>query len=403
MTEVAQKINKATTLGVQVAKGTPISAGVLLRRVSFAPDKKKDTFDNQEVVSHQQSTGISYGVAKGSFKYSDVLSPGTHQKIFENVMRSSFASVSAFAAGTDVTAQAAGPQFVDASAGYITGGLKVGHVGKWTGFAGSPGSGNNSREFLITALTAGNMTGVFLDGNPALADAAGDDVTFTVTGKCLTVPLTGHTNVWLGIEDWYADISRSECLNDCKFSKIDLKLPANANATIDADGKYLTRTLAASRVVASPTAETTTPVLNGTNGAVIVSGTAYAFTECSLSIDGMVDYADAEIGSKTPDSLTRDTIKVTGSFSGLFRDTTIQAFYDAETPIGIICLVKDSAVSISPFQVYTLSCIKISDDAPDDGKNTKRTYPFTAEIDVNGGAATASDKTILRIQDSAAT
>lgn len=405
VTQVAQGIQKHTAIVKQSGLGVPGSTGgAVLRRVTFIPQADRDTFENPELNTHEQSTGISYGLKKCSAKYSGVLSAGTFELIFAQILRKDFAATGAMVIGTDCVSSATAPQFVDGSAAFLTAGIKVGDVGRFTGFT-TTAVANNSKNFLVTDLTAGNMTGVFLDGSAVLAKTETGSVTFTVVGKKSMPPLTGHTNDYFTAEDWYSDISKSEVFEDLKFNKADIALPSTGNATVDIDCIALSRSKGSVQILTTPTAETTTNVLTAVNGAVYIAGILIGdCTGITLSVDGSLTAGDAVLGSNSSNDINRGRIKVSGTFTGLYDSDTISAFYDAETPVSLIGVVTDnSADPLSDFVAFTMGRIKLTGDAPDDGeKQIVRTYPFTAEINKLGGAALAWDETIITIQDSAA-
>lgn len=402
---LAQGIKKQTIFGTQVALGTPKTGagGQILRRRTSTFTAMRDMFENDEIVSHQQSTGVTYGLKKVEGKLEGLLSCQTYDELIAAGMRKAFAATTPMSAGTDVTAAVSAPQFVDASAGYLTAGLKVGDVGRWTGFTAG-GTGNNARNFLITALTAGNMSGIFLDGLPAAAKTSGDAVTFTVVGKKTLVPLTGHTDVFFTFEEWYSDLARSERFDDCKVSSISLNLPATGNASISFDVIGLSRTLGASQSFTTPAVETVTAVMSALNGSIFVQGTEVTnITGAQITIDGGVKPVSAVLGSNVSPDMDRGRIKVSGSFTALFDSATLQSLYDAETPISLIIVATVDPSATANFMTFTMGRIKLTGDAPDDGeKSILRTYPFTAELNSAGGAALAWDQTILTIQDSQA-
>jgi len=402
---LAQGIKKQTIFGTQVALGTPKTGagGQVLRRRTSTFTATRDMFENDEIVSHQQSTGVTYGLKKVEGKLEGLLSSGTYKDLMAAGLRKAFAATSAMSAGTDVTATVSAPQFVDASAGFLTAGLKVGDVGRWSGFTAG-GVGNNARNFLITALTAGNMTGIFLDGLPAAAKTAGDSVTFTVVGKKSLVPLTGHTDVFFTFEEWYSDLSRSERFDDCKVSAISLNLPATGNASISFDIVGLSRTLGAAQSFTTPAAETVTAVMSALNGSIFVQGAEVTnITGAQITIDGGVKPVSAVLGSNVSPDMDRGRIKVSGSFTALFDSATLQTLYDAETPISLIIVATVDPSATSDFMTFTMGRIKLTGDAPDDGeKSILRTYPFTAELNSAGGDAWGWDQTIITIQDSQA-
>ena len=362
--------------------------------------RDRDTFESMNRHA-PSSTGVSYGLKNASGKIDGLLSAGTYKLCFEGLMEAAFASVSAYAAGIDVTAAATSPHFVDASGGFLTAGLKVGDVVRWTGF--SPTT-NNSKNFWITALTATNMTGVFLDGTAVVADAAGDSVTVTVVGKKSKPPLTGHTNNYYTFEEWYADLVRSEVFGDCKVSQIAVDLPATGNASISIDLVGLSRSATGAQVLTSPAAETITGIMSSVNGKLYLNGAALTnVSGVQITISNSAASAGAVIGSNSAPDVSTGRIKVSGQFTALFDGVTAQALFDAETAIALATVVTADETPTSDFVGFTLGKIKLTGDAPDDGeKSIMRTYPFTAEINRAGGATLAYDDTIITVQDSAA-
>lgn len=398
----AQGINKITSIKKQTALGSPASGagGTVLSRRTSVFSAPRDTYESDVITTHQQSTGIAYGMKKPAGKLDSLLSNETYELLFAAILRADFAAVTPYAAGSDVTAQAAAPQFVDASAGFLTAGLKVGHVIQWTGFA-ADGAGNNAKNFWITALTAGDMTGVFLNGDAVAADAAGDAVTCTVVGHTTKAPTAGHTNDYFTVEEFYADLVKSETYTDARVNNVAISLPASGNSTFSADFLALGRTLGAAQVLTTPT-EPTFREMAAVNGKIYVNGTAVGdCTGVQFTIDGGGAVDGPVIGSNSGIDVSRGRIKVSGSFSALFDATTIQALYDAETTVSLMTVVTEDETATSAFMAFTLGAIKMTDDAPDDGeKAITRTYPFTAEYNSAGGAALAWDQTILTVQDS---
>jgi hypothetical protein len=400
---VAQGLKKQSVIVKQSGLGVPGSTGgQILRRTSSVFTAAKATFASNEIITHEQSTGVGYGMKSIAGTLAGELSPATYKLLMAASLRKDFAATAAMTIGTDCTSAATAPQFVDGSAGFLTAGLKVGDVGQFTGFS-TTAVNNNGKNFLITALTAGNMTGVFLNGDAVLAKVESGSVVFTVVGKKTLAPLTGHTNDYFSYEEWYADLSKSEFFTDVKVGKLDLTLPATGIATVSTTFMGLQRTLGVSQVLTSPASETTTPILTAVQGALYVQGSAYAITGATISIDGTMTAAGAEVGTNIGSDISRGMIKVTGQITGLFKDTVIQALYDAETVSSLIMVVADNLTATSAFLAFTLGAIKFTGDAPDDGeKQITRTYPFTAQINTAGGPALAFDETIMTIQDSAA-
>lgn len=406
-TTPAQGLFKQTIVGKQVALGTPKTGagGQILRRKSSLFSASKDTTTNDEIVSHRQSTGITYGQKKASGKIDGNLSAGTYPLLVAAALMQDFAAVTPYAAGIDVTASATAPHFVDASGGFLTAGLKVGMVGRWTGFAGAGATNNNARNFWITALTATQMTGIFLDGTAVTADAAGDTVTFTVVGKVAKVPLTGHTNDFFTFEEWYSDKSVSEVYPDCKVNQVSIGLPSAGPATASFDILGVgTRTLAGAQSFTSPTVETTSDVLQALNGSIYMNGALVDYvTSVTLTIDRGLSPVGASIGSNISPDMNQGKIKVSGSFTSMFNASTLMTLFDAETAVSLNVVAAVDRSATSNFWGCTMGKVKLTGDAPDDGEKViMRTYPFTAEINGAGGAALAWDQTICMVQDSLA-
>jgi len=408
---IASGLLKQTIYKKQSVLGTPEAGagGQIVRRVTSISKADRDMFESNEIVSHHQSTGSSYGLQKADTKINGLLSAATYSEFIESILERDFATVTPLNVGVDCTAQAANPQFVDASAGYLAGGLKVGMVGQWTGWAGGSATDNNDKDFLILVLTAGNMTGVFLDGTAVEADAASDDVTFTPTGMRTYAPDTGHTKDYYTIEEFYTDITKSAVFGSERVSSININLPATGNATIETNFVGLSRSLTGAQVLTSPSAETTTAIMSAINGSIYigVQGAEAAQTIATglqFTISNNAANSGAVIGSNTGGDVTTGRIKISGSFTGLFDSSTLQDFYAAETNLSIILAITGDNTATPDHMTFTLPRIKLTGDTPDDGeKAIMRTYPFTAEIYMDGGAALAYDKTILAVCDSAMT
>lgn len=405
---VAQGIAKISSIIKQSALGTPGAGagGQVLRRVTSVFTADRDTFENNEIIAHQQSTGIAYGLKKVSGKLSGLLSPSTYKLLFASALRKDFvagATSGALIIVTAATTTGVQGTFTRSGGSYLTDGFKVGDVVRWTGWAGGSATNNNSSNMFIIALTALIMTVTRFDAVPIVSDAAGDSVTCTVVGKKTLAPLTAHTNDYFTFEEWYADLSKSELFTDCKVNQIDIGLPATGNCTFSADIMGLARASAGAQVLTTPTAATVTPVVTSSAGIVYANGIpAGNVTGANISISDSLQQGDAIVGSNSAIDIARGRIKVSGSFTALFSDTVLSALYDAETAISLVIIMLDTKANpLSSFMGFSLGRIKLTSDAPDDGEKTiVRTYNFTAELNSAGGAALAWDQTIMTIQDS---
>ncbi|MFM9829730.1 MAG: phage tail tube protein [Sphingomonas sp.] len=399
----AQGMYKQLSYKAQSAKGTAASGsgGQLLRRETASFKMAKDTFESNEITSHQMSTGASYGVGKTDGTLSGVLSPATYADMIANVLRADFASTSAIT-GLSLTIAGAGPYTVTRGSGsFLTDGVKIGDVTRIT--AGTYTGTARDINLLVTNVTALVMTVIVVNGSTLTTQGPITGSTVTIVGKKCKAPLTGHTNVYYTFEEWNPDITRSTTYTDTQCGKVDIGLPSTGNATVSLSFMGLNRTKGSSQVLTSPTAETSTPILNATNGYIIIGGTRVLIaTSMSISIDGTMTAGEATVGNKRITDNVKGDIKVTGSFTALYEDETIGSYFDDETPISIVMVVTDNASATSDFVTFVMSRVKVTSDDADDGKKQiVKTHSFTAEINGSGGAALANDKTIITIQDSA--
>jgi hypothetical protein len=403
---VAQGINKITVIKAQTGLGVPAagSGGQVLRRKTSIAKKSRATYANDEIVQHQQSTGVNLGTASTSWDFDGLLSPGTYATPLASLLRKVFtAGVSA--TGVGLTIAGAGPYTVTRATGsYLADGFKIGDVVRIT--AGTYVNGvNRDNNIVVTGLTATVLTGVTLNGSTLIAEGPIASSTIAVMGKKSLAPLTGHTDTIFSVEEWYGDISKSELFPDLRIGQADLGLPASGNATIKLASQGLgVRTRGTSQVLTTPTAATTTPVLTAVRGVLMANGVAQlGVTSVSLTIKGNLNAIGPVVGSNFNPDMSRGRIEVSGTFSALFDSTTLGTLYDNETVTSLVAVMAADTTNNSDFIAVNLSALKLTDDAPDDGeKAVIRTYPFTAQINALGGAALANDQTIISIQDSAA-
>jgi hypothetical protein len=389
---------KQSALGT---KATAASAQIY-RRVTSTIDLSKETYKSNEIRPSMQRADFRHGVRSVSGSINGELSVGTYSEFMASTLRSAWAATSAYAAGIDVTAAATSPHFVDASGGYLTAGLKVGMVGRWTGFAGGGATANNSRNFLITALTATDMSGVFLDGTAVVADAAGDSVTFTPVGKSVYIPTTSHTRDYWTIEHNYADIVQSEQFTDCVFGTMNVQLPATGMATIDFPVIGLDMDTSTAAYFTSPTAVSSGNILAAVNGAVYVAGVAVGYiTGMDISVNGNVTSVGGVVGSNVAPDITPGSFDVTGNMTVLFQDATMRDYFKDETEVSVVAAFTSANTATADVMVFSMPRVKVGGASKDDGeKGLIMTMPFTALENTAGGTGTSTVASTIVIQDS---
>lgn len=403
---VAQGINKITVYKAQVALGTPAigSGGQILRRKTSVAKVARATYTNDEIVQHQQSTGVNLGTASSDWQFDGLLSPGTYAGLLQGLMRKVFTATAAIA-GVGITIAGAGPYTLTRATGdYLAGGVKIGDVIRITaGTYANPV--NRDNNCIVTAVTATVLTVITLNGTALVPEGPIAASTVTVVGKKALVPTSGHTDTLFTVEEWYADLSKSELFPDLRIGQADIGLPASGNATIKLASQGLgVRTNGVAQALTSPTAATTSPVLTAVRGVLQIAGAKIAtVTGVTLTIKTALTAEGPIVGSNFAPDMARGRIEVTGQFTALFDSTTLRDLYDAETLTSLVVVMGADTTNAAEFMAFNVSALKLTDAAPDDGeKAIIRTYPFTAQINQAGGAALANDQTILTIQDSLA-
>lgn len=404
---IAQGINKTIAYKKQTALGTTAtgSGGQLIRRETATFNQTKDTYENNEIVSHQQSTGATHGIARSAGTINGLLSGSSYSALMGSLLRKDFVATSALT-GLSLTIAASGSNYTitRATGDFLTGGIKIGDVIQIT--AGSVNANNLNKNLVVVGVTATVLTvNVLNSGATMTAEGPIASCTITVPGKKAWVPTTGHTNDYYTFEEWYSDAVRSHVYPDLQIGMLDVAVPATGNVTaafglVGLGGK----TESGTQSLTSPTAATTTSVMSSVAGAVYVGGVRYTnITSFSLKIDGQVNPGEAVVGSNTVGDVYRGRIKVSGSFSFVYDADTLGANFLDETATSLIAVLADARTAAANTVAFVLPRVKFfSNDADDGEKQIVRTINFTAEINGSGGASLASHQTIVSIQDSQA-
>lgn len=399
---MAQGIAKQLIYKKQSGLGTPAtgSGGQLLRRRTANFTLARDTYQNDEIASHQQSTGATAGIRRVTGRLSALLSGSTYADFFAAALRKAWAATSNISS-LSVTIAASGSDYTvtRGSGDFLTGGIKVGDVVRLAAAGLDPG--NAGKNLLVLGVTQTVLTVRPLNGSAMVAEGPISTTTLSVPGKKVWVPTSGHTDDWFTFEEFYSDLTKSELNTDVKTGQIQIGMPATGNVTVDIDFIGLNRTLNNSQQLTSPTAETGTDVASAVNGLVAVGGSITRITGAQVTINGGINAGEPEVGANTIADVQRGRIQVTGQFTAKFTSTTLQALYDDQTPTSLVLVAATDGTADAEFVTLVMSKLKLFSDGLDDGeKELIRTYQFTAEINGDGGASLANHQTILSIQDS---
>ena len=400
---IATGIAKKLVYKVQTGLGAKASVGSAqyLRRVTSDIDLSKDTYQSEEIRSDYQIADMRHGMKKVGGTIAGEASVGTYNDFIASAMRQAFQTAAATGTITDVTAQATDPQYVSAAGAWITDGFKVGDVVRWTGFTAT---NNNANNFLITALTSTDMTGVHLNGEAVTAESSGSSVDCDLAGKKTFTPLTGHTDDYYTFEHNYSDITQSEQFVDCKVSSIDWDMPATGMAKINIGIMGLSMDTSTSAYFTSPTAAGTDAVLAAVNGLVYVEGAAVALiTGLKINYDGGMS-TEAVVGSNSSPDVFEGRVSITGEATVFFQDATFRDYFVNETEVSLVFVFAGGTEDNADFQSFVMPRVKMGGSSKDDGeKGLTQTMPFVALLNSAGGSTVNTEATTLSIQDSQAT
>lgn len=402
---VAQGINKTLAYKVQSGLGTAASGsgGQLLRRVTGAFNVTNDTYENNEIASHQQSTGATHGINRSAASLSGLASCSTYAAFQAALLRKAWAATTAISSVTLTIAASGSNYTITRSAGsWFTDGLKVGDVVVLSG--GSLAAGNLNKNCVVTDIASATVCTVNVPtGSSLTAEGPIASCTVTVTGKKTWVPTSSHTNLYYTFEEYYSDLTRSHVYQDVQVSQIALSVPATGNVQMNLDFVGLgsvSRT--GTQVLTSPTAETSTTVFSSVNAYVYIDGVKQgAVSSVNLTITGNVAGGEAVVGSNNLPDVQRGRIAVTGTFTALYESDTLTTIRDDQTISEMIIVIADDSTDTADYVSIALPAVKVfSSDADDGEKQIVRTYNFTAQKTAAGGSGTEHNDTIIQLQDS---
>jgi len=409
---IANAINKKVVIGVQSAQGTVCAADLAtaqtMRFTKATQGQTNETYSSNEMRPDRQVGDVNLGPQSCDGSMSGELSPDTYEKLMAAIMRKAWTAGEVSGPESDITVAVttgAEATFTSAvTATFLTDGLKVGDVIRWTGWT-TTGEGNNARNFLITALTEKIMTGTFLDGVPAVAKAETEAVTCTVVGKKVWMPTTGHTEDWLTIEHNYSDVDLSEVYYDCKVSSMAIKAPATGIPTIDFNflglqvNDLLTGT---SPYFSAALAITTTEAVLSGKAVVLLNGTSQALaTGIDLEVKGNNAAMAPVLGTNVKPGISDKRLEVTGNLSVYFENATIRDLFKAGTEVAIYAVFPVSNAANADFIALQIPRAKLTGAAKDGDAEIIQSIPFQAIFNSAGGATLATLDTTMSIQDSA--
>ena len=393
-------------IGTEVTWNTAVAAGGtsrIVRRKTCDLSTKKESFQSAEMRSDFQYADMRHGLISSSGTLTAEPSPGAHADLFAAVFRKVWATGATTGALTDVVAAAPGTMTFTQTAGdYFTMGFKVGDVVRWTGWA-TTGVANNSRNYIISALTAKIMTCVDPGSTTGTggAKAAGDSVTCSATGKKLIVPSTAHTDKSFTVERWHSDVAQSMVFTGVKVGATSLKLTTGAMGDLSFAlmGSGYSNTTAA--YFSAATAASTTSVLAGSNGGMMISGSTIAYVrDLSVNLDPQMTPVGV-IGSNAIQGILPGSVKVTGSITALFQDAVMRDYFLNESTPSIVYYAMTGTSVTADFIQICMPYVKFTSADIGDGPGVVPVVMgFQALLNPSGGVTTSSETTTISMQDS---
>lgn len=376
------------------------SGAQLLRRVDFAMNLAKDSFESNEIRPDLQVADMRHGVRRVSGTLNGELSPGSYAPYLGAVMKRDFA-VRAALTGLSITvaASAALWTLTRASGSWITDSIRVGMVVRLS--AGTFNAANLNKNLLVVSVTALALTVAVLNGTALVAEGPIASASLSVPGKWNFVPTSGHTDRSYSIEEWFADNSLSEVYSGVKFSGAQLQLPPTGLATISltAAGQDL-KTRGTTRFFTSPTAAPTSGIVAAVNGLLRV-GSQMLASVTGLSIEIASEFSgDPVVGSNVVPNQFAGRVRVSGQFTAYLEDAVLRDLFVDEVQTSLIVALTTDNTAAAEFVSIAMTRVKVNAADKGDGEGgIVRTYQYTALLDTSGGA---NEATTIAMQDSLA-
>lgn len=381
LTKVIRK--KETTYGTLAGA----SGAREFRKVSDSIVLKKNKIQSAAQQSNAQRPMASHGGRMVDGNIGVELALGLIDLELASIVRRDWTAVTPLT-GLTVTASATGPHFVRSTGSWLTDGLAVGMLVKFTGFTAGAVA-NNGKLYTIIALTALNMT----VAETVVAAASTGSIGLTVPGKITYIPETGHTNDSYTIEKFYSAVSESYRFTGQRVASV--KLGLNADDKVSADIAYMGQDRAkdVTQYFTAPAAPGGGDMLVTPSGLAVINGIATKVcTTFSLDINGNASVGKVVGSNVTPD-VFMDMIDVTGQISVYYENGTMDDYFDQELAISLINRLDDG---IGGAFVMAMPVVKVFGGSESGSKEIIRQYDFVAGPNAAG---TGAGKSTILLQD----
>lgn len=383
----------------QSGLGTPASGSgaTVFRANNGGLSLTKQPIQSNENRRDGMMTRGRHGQREVRGQYAGDLSLGTFDGLFEAVMRSTFLTSLALdetTTGSATTIASVGANSITATSGsWITKGLRVGDVIRFTsGLA----SANLNKNLRITGLTATVITVA-----ETLEVQTGPIATWDlVRPKKL---IQGLSKAYFTFEEHELDIDASEIFTDCVVGSMQIELQPNGMGIvtfgivgIDMD----TESGGSAPIFTSPTATTTLGMTSVEAKIRLGSSDVADLTACRLNFDLRAAGTGIIGGSTSPDIFTNLSM-VEGSLTGLRQDFSRVTNFLNEDQLSLSLMFRELDSEPMDFINFFIPNLTLSGAAKSalgaDGPRTQE-LPIMVGVDERGGAYA---NTMLAIQTSA--
>lgn len=319
------------------------------------------------------------------------MSKGSHDTLYEAVMRSTWVAAVAITDATMTSITTTTSTIVAAAGSWITQGVRVGDVVVLTNHAAHP---HNNINLRVKAVTASTIT---VHGTPLTADAVADSA-FTLTIQKKLKNGATPTKRTFYIEQNNVDIDGSQLFGGCRVIGMKINGTPDGMATVEftvLGAGMTTVTAGGAPYYTTPTVYATDPLVF--SDATISVGGADIAIATAFELNYQITAATTPVvGSVTSPDVFDNDVQMTGSFSMIREDFDNVTAFAAETEFELhVMLQEPSGTPPNFISIYVPRIKYTSADAPLGGDGAMiESLPFQTGAKA---AATGYDATLLTI------
>lgn len=382
------------------------AGGQILRRVTGQLNLAKAEVTSAEKRTDFQEANVTHGTRSVNWSINGEMYAGDYEEFLAAIHRKDFVAI------TDISASA-GDGFTISSGtltraagggeSFITDGVAVGYVIRLAGMATAA---NNSRNLLVTAVTATTLDLEAIDGGAAVADdaSANESATISVPGKTTWVPESAHTSDTFTIERYDSRTDTSQIAYGCKVGTVEISINPDQPPSLAFSGLGIDQAdeSASAPILTSPTAAGTGSLMAAAIGYIRLDGAQQAVvTAASLTIDVGTSNQPVVGANTSPDIFYGRTVQVTGSLTILREGVTVENIFDDETEVELQLFTAAPGSEPRSFYSIFLPRVKLNSADVDDPDG-----PVTISANFRAlkkATATGYNPTTIQMQDSAIT